>query len=108
MSVPAYIPMLDLNNHLELGPPCPPSGRCLTCKEHHWCRYEAPRGEDTTRWMERSREMFERLLDPKLTGFKRMVEAVTLAQYLMHHRGYYRLADTLLYLADNVTRKETT
>lgn len=33
MGIPAYVPMLDLNNHLELGPNCPDSEDVPTCNE---------------------------------------------------------------------------
>lgn len=33
MAVPAFIPLLDLGNHLELGPNCPPDDVATCCKE---------------------------------------------------------------------------
>lgn len=29
--IPAWVPMLDLNNDLELGPNCPDDVRCVDC-----------------------------------------------------------------------------
>ncbi len=43
MSIPAFIPMLDLNNHLELGPDCPPEEEaptCADCEQRQDCEYK--------------------------------------------------------------------
>jgi hypothetical protein len=42
MSIPAWVPMLDLMSHLELGPNCPDEEDCPTCNQCEQkgeCRY---------------------------------------------------------------------
>ena len=87
-------------DYLELGPNCPPGERCLTCREHHYCHYEENPFDfsQPTKWMTEAKAKFgalKRMDSPR----DQYGVAVELSRYLIRHRGYYRLADTLMYIA---------
>lgn len=89
---------LSLNNHLELGPNCPDHVKCPRCPSNNDCAYYY---KPVTKWQLESRRMFMALKDESLSSESRSYIAVELARYLINHRGYYRLADTLTFIAEN-------